>query len=68
MFFEASLNGSEWYQFDMTPLNGGTAVSQVTAPGIWRANVAGLGLVRARLGGTVTGAVTVLGIGTWAGT
>lgn len=61
VYFEASLNGSEWYALPCTPIGGGTAVVNTTAGGLWRADVSGLSLVRCRLGGVVTGAVAVVG-------
>ena len=64
MYFEASLNGSEWYQLPVTPINGGSAVVNTAAPGIWTVTVSGYGQVRCRLGGTVLGAITVLGVAT----
>lgn len=67
VYFEASLNGSEWYSLPMTPVGGGSAVVMTAAPGVFMATVSGLGQVRARLAGTVLGAVTVLGIATPAG-
>jgi hypothetical protein len=64
VYFEASIDGSNWYQLPVTPINGGSAVTMTAAPGIWTVAVSGLALVRARLAGTVLGAVTVVGVGT----
>lgn len=64
VYFEASIDGSNWYQLPVTPINGGSAVTMTAAPGIWTVAVSGLALVRARLAGTVLGAVTVIGVGT----
>jgi hypothetical protein len=64
--FEASIDGASWFALPCTPLIGGTAVVNTTAAGIWIVSVAGLALVRARLVGVVTGAVTVTGLGTTA--
>lgn len=66
MVFEASLNGAEWHGLPVTPIGGGTAVFNTSTPGLFIASVAGLALVRARLTGTVTGGVTVVGLGTTA--
>ena len=63
MFFETTIDGVTWYQLPMTPVDGSSAVVTAAAPGIWRAEIVGLSLVRARLGGTVTGAVIVMGVG-----
>ena len=64
MFFETSLNGAEWYELPVLPIEGGNAVTMTAAAGMWLVTVSGLGLVRCRLAGTVLGAITVLGIGT----
>lgn len=64
MNFETSLDAITWFALPCTPIAGGTAVTTVTSPGLFIVSVAGLSLVRARLSGTVTGQVTVLGFGT----
>lgn len=64
MYFEATIDGAEWYSLPCTPIAGGTAVVNTAAPGIWTVAVSGYSQVRARLGGTVLGAVTVVGIAT----
>jgi hypothetical protein len=67
VLFEATIDGSTWLPLPMTPLDGGSAVVSTAAPGLWRATISGLAQVRARLAGTVLGAVTVVGLGTVAG-
>lgn len=62
--FEASISGDEWYELPVTPINSGTDVTMTSAPGLWTVTASGLALVRCRLGGTVLGAVTVMGVGT----
>lgn len=62
--FEATVDGLTWYALPCTPIAGGTAVVNTTAPGLWLVTVAGLSLVRCKLTDSVTGAVTVTGLGT----
>jgi hypothetical protein len=64
VFFETSLDAVSWYQLPVTPISGASAVTSTAAPGLFVVSVAGLALVRARLGGVVTGAVSVIGLGT----
>src|SRR3990172_2273620 len=64
VFFECTVDGLAWYELPVTPIEGGAVVTVTSAPGLWAVVVAGLGQVRCRLGGTVLGAVTVLGVGT----
>ena len=69
VLFEATLNGSEWYPLPCVPIAGGSAATFTSsAPGVWIATVSGLSLVRARIQGTVQGAITAMGLGTAAGT
>lgn len=63
MFFECTIDGTTWYELPVTPVEGGATVTMTSAPGLWYVTLGFLGQVRCRLGGTVLGAVTVLGIG-----
>lgn len=56
-----------WYELAVTPSIGGSAVLTTALPGLFLVSVAGLALVRCPVRGVVTGAITVLGIGTPAG-
>ncbi len=58
------MDGTTFYPLPCTPINGGSAVESTFVPGIWLVTVAGLFMVRCVLGGTVTGAITVTGLGT----
>ena len=62
--FEATVDGTTWYELPCTPAIGGTAVVNASAAGLWLVSVAGLSLVRCRLSEVVTGAITVVGLGT----
>lgn len=58
--WEASQDGTTWAAVQFTPLSSGTAVSQTTTDGIYRATVLGLRYVRARISSYESGTVTVL--------
>ncbi len=64
VYFECTVDGTNWFYLSATPSNGGTAVMWTDVPGLWLVTVSGLSLVRCRLAGTVTGAITVTGLGT----
>jgi hypothetical protein len=66
VYFEVTVDGSQWYMLPVTPVDGGSAVTQTAAPGLWRVSVSPWALVRCRLGGVVVGAVTVTGLGSTA--
>lgn len=60
--FEATTNPLDtttWISVPCTPLSGGATVTNATAPGIWRCDVAGLGNLRARVSAYTSGSVTV---------
>lgn len=56
------MDGSQWYPLPVTPIDGSSTVLQATAAGLWYVLVPGFAQVRCRLGGTVLGAVTVVGL------
>ena len=64
MNFEATVDGTTWYELPCTPMIGGTAVVNTAAAGLWIVRVAGLSQVRCPIVGTPTGAITVTGLGT----
>jgi hypothetical protein len=61
--FEATNDGATWVALPVTSLIiAGTVVTTATADGMFRANVGGLGSVRARISSWTSGTITVTGV------
>lgn len=61
--WEGTVDGSTYAAIQVTPLATGTAATTATGNGLFRANVAGLQKIRARISGWGVGAVIVTGLG-----
>lgn len=48
LFFEATINGDDWFAVDMQPLPSGLLISSVTSNGVWRTTAAGYAKFRVR--------------------
>lgn len=57
--FEASIDGTNWFAVNATPVAGGTAVTTTTTGGQWVVNTAGLTYVRVRCSAWTSGAIVV---------
>jgi hypothetical protein len=65
--WECSNDGATWTGIQATPLSTGTAAATATADGMYRVNVGGLALFRARISAYTSGTIAVTGIGTTEG-
>jgi hypothetical protein len=65
--WECSNDGVTWTGIQATPLSTGTAAATATADGMYRANVSGLSLVRARISAYTSGTISVFAVGTTEG-
>ena len=65
--FEITVNDSDWDSLQVETVASGAVVTAATAPGIFRATVAGLSQVRARVSAWTSGTITVAGFVTGAG-
>lgn len=57
---EGTVNGTDWFTLNITPINGGTAVSSITAAGQWAATTAALSKIRVRCSAYTSGTATVV--------
>jgi hypothetical protein len=62
--FEGSLDGSTFANLHCYPIGSSTGTNSAIAPGIWRCNVVGIPIVRARVHAWVSGSVTVKALAT----
>jgi len=62
VYFEATVNGSNWVAIQGTNLNNGAVANNVAAAGIYQIPVLGMRLFRARLDWTSGTSITVVGI------
>jgi len=68
--FEASTNGSTWVNLFCSliaatnPVTGVTNVATSTAPNMYRCNVSGIPVIRARVSAYTSGSITVIGMAT----
>lgn len=60
--FQATVDGTNWVSLLMTNLTTGSTSATATAPGIFRATVAGLKAVRANVTAYTSGDITVTGV------
>ena len=65
--FEVSINGADWVALQVFPSNNSTGATTAAAAGVWTAAVSGFALARARVSAYTSGAVTVIGLATDAG-
>lgn len=61
--FEATIDGTNWVSLLATNVASGAAAATATADGIYRADIASLHQVRARISAWTSGAITVKGRG-----
>jgi hypothetical protein len=57
--FEATVDGTNWVAFNMTPSNSGTAASSASAAGAWSALTLGYAGIRARCSAYTSGSPVV---------
>lgn len=60
--FEATVNGADWIAVPFTNINSAASATTATAAGLYRASVAGLSRVRARISAYTSGNVTAVGL------
>ena len=60
--FEGTIDGTNWVAIQFTNLNSGSDATTATADGLYRATVAGLSQVRARISAWTSGTINVYGI------
>ena len=65
--FETTIGDSDWGSLQVETVASGAVVTAATAPGIFRATVAGLSQVRARVSAWTSGTITVTAFATEAG-
>lgn len=64
VFFEGTIDGTDWVAFQVAPVEGGAAVTSATAPGIWYGSCQPFAQCRARVAWTSGTSVTVYALAT----